>query len=81
MIKRTADEASLIRLYEQSIKDNESKPWAVDELKGIFKQTERRTNTIVRMLAQANFIKKTKDDRYYITSNGISLVESLIGIA
>jgi hypothetical protein len=81
MSKRTADEKCLVRLYEQSkeVPSNESS-WSLDELKTIFQQTERRTFTIVKMLAQANFVKKTREGEYLITPHGVQLVENLKGV-
>ena len=77
MAKLTADETSLIRLHDQSIGAEENKEWTLSELETIFKQSEKRTYTIVVLLAQANFIKKTREGKFFITSNGIRLVEEL----
>ena len=81
MSKRTADEACLIRLYERSKEKKEDRTWSLRELQTIFQQTERRTFTIVKMLAQANFVKKTREGEYLITPHGTKLVESLKGSA
>ena len=79
MTKRTADENCLIRLYENSQAKGEDRTWSLQELQAIFQQTEKRTFTIVKMLAQANFVKKTRQGEYLITPHGARLVESLKG--
>lgn len=82
MSKRTADEKCLMRLYEQSKdKPDDESSWSLDQLQTIFQQTERRTFTILKMLAQANFVKKTKGGDYLITPHGAQLVENLKGVS
>lgn len=41
-------------------------------------QNNRSVDNIVRMLAQANFIKKGEKEAIYITKNGLSLVANLL---
>jgi hypothetical protein len=40
-------------------------------------QNSRSVDNIVRMLAQANFVKKGEGESIYLTPNGLALIESL----
>lgn len=40
-------------------------------------QNNRSVDNIVRMLAQANFVKKGEEGKIYLTPHGLSLVEEL----
>ena len=71
----TKDELFLLKLYEMAnAKGDPTTPidrYAIGKAIG---QNDRGIDTIVRHLAQANFVKKVDDPFLYLTPNGIALV-------
>ena len=70
----TRDEVYLIKLLEIA-KFNEVDRYVIGQAIG---QNNKSVDNIVRMLAQTNFIKKGKENSIYLTSQGESLVRSLV---
>jgi hypothetical protein len=75
----TKDELLLIKLYHLAEKAGdffqEIDRYVLGRAIG---QNDRGVNTIIRHLAQANFVKKGDGDTIYLTKNGIALVEQLL---
>ena len=75
----TKDEMYLVRLKEMAESSGdlfqEIDRYKVGQAIG---QNNRSVDNIVRMLAQANFIKKGEGESIYLTPNGIALVASLL---
>ncbi len=74
----TKDELFLLKLHELAL----AKGGAEENIDRYYIGREIGMNqhgidTIIKHLAQANFIKKLPDNSVYLTPNGISLVENL----
>lgn len=74
----TKEERYLLKLYELANKsDQEINRYTVGQAMG---QKEKGVDTIVRLLAQANFVKKgEEEDAIYLTENGLTLIAELQG--
>ena len=74
----TKDEFFLVKLYEEASRLGDSfqslDRYQIGQLIG---QNDRSVDNMVRMLAQANFIKKDLGNMIYITEHGESLVKEL----
>ena len=74
----TKDELFLLKLYELAVKkgspEEEIDRYAIGKAIGM---QNHGIDTIIKHLAQANFIKKCSDNCIYLTLHGISLVEYL----
>ena len=75
----TKDELFLIKLYELAMDqgdfDHPIDRYIVGRAIG---QNDRGVNTIVILLAKANFIKKAEGTAVFLTALGVNLVKSLI---
>lgn len=75
---RTKDESFMIHLYEEAqLRDNIDEPidrYIIGQAVGLQKTA---TDTICKLLGQANFIKKKGDVEISITPQGIRLVNEL----
>lgn len=75
---RTKDESFMLRLYEEALRrGNVEEPmdrYLIGQSVGLQKTA---TDTICKLLGQANFIKKRGDVDIYITPQGIRLVQQL----
>jgi Mn-dependent DtxR family transcriptional regulator len=74
----TKDELFLVKLFD--LASRLKSPFeTVDRYKvgQAIGQNDRSVDNIVRMLAQANFIKKAEGNSIYLTESGVSLVKSL----
>lgn len=75
----TKDELFLLKLYEMANQlgdpHEEVDRYAIGRAIG---QNDKGIDTISRLLAQANFIKKGEGNAVYLTQNGISLVHRLL---
>jgi hypothetical protein len=71
----TKDELFLLKLYELASKlgspEEEVDRFVIGRAIG---QNDKGVNTIVKHLAQANFVKKGSGDALYLTAHGIRLV-------
>jgi hypothetical protein len=71
----TKDELFLLKLYELASElgspEEEVDRFAIGRAIG---QNDKGVNTIVKHLAQANFVKKGSGDALYLTAHGIRLV-------
>ena len=74
----TKDEMFLLKLYELAIERGGPEE-AIDRyLMGqAIGQNDKGIDTIVRHLAQANFIKKSGENDVYLTPPGLKLVKTL----
>ncbi len=76
--KWTRDEFFLIKLYEEASKLGDETHvvdrYVVGKAIG---QNDKSVDNMVRMLAQANFIKKDEGTFIYLTASGIALVKEL----
>ena len=76
MSRRTKDESFLIKLYEEA---NEEGDFSVElnfqEIGKKMVLKERVIKTIIRDLAQANFVQKIDHDTIKLTQNGINLAQ------
>ena len=76
----TKDERFLLKLFElaSSLGDptNEVNRYEVGQTMG---QKQRGVDTIVRMLAQSNFVKKGMGSNIYLSTGGLDLIKSLRG--
>ena len=74
----TKDELFLLKLYELAVAkggpEEEVDRYVIGKAIG---QNDHGIDTIIKHLAQANFIKKCPGDSIYLTLHGIRLVESL----
>ncbi len=74
----TKDELFLLKLYELALKkgdpEKEIDRYAIGKAIGM---QDHGIDTIIKHLAQANFIKKCSDNCVYLTPHGIGLVEFL----
>ena len=74
----TKDELFLLKLYEMAVKkgdpEKEVDRYAIGKAIGM---QDHGIDTIIKHLAQANFIKKCSDNRVYLTPHGVKLVEHL----
>jgi hypothetical protein len=74
----TKDELFLLKLYEMAIRlggpEEEVDCFAVGRAIG---QNDKGIGTIVRHLAQANFVKKGTDGTIHLTPHGLKLVEQI----
>ncbi len=74
----TKDELFLLKLYELAVKkgspEKEIDRYVIGRAIGM---QNHGIDTIIKHLAQANFIKKCSDNCIYLTLHGISLVEFL----
>ncbi len=78
-MSKTIDEKFLIKLYEiAKTKDNYEAEIDCLEVGRAIGQREKTTKTIVKLLAQANFIRKIDSNIIQLTQNGIRLAEELI---
>jgi len=75
----TKDELFLLKLYELA-QAKGSPSYAIDryEIGRAIGQNDKGINTIVKHLAQANFVKKGSGDMFYLTPHGLWLVEQLL---
>lgn len=71
MSRKTPDERFLIKLYELA-KENPIDPKYVALAVSL---KENATKTIVKSLAQANFVKKEEDGKISITNRGIQFTQ------
>lgn len=76
----TKDELFLIKLHEMALKlggsEEEVDRYAVGRAIG---QNDKGVDTIVKHLAQANFVKKGTEEALYLTAHGLKLVQQLLG--
>ena len=75
MKSRTPDEMLLIRLYQIAMDNGD--PFYEIDLRGVqphLGQKEKAVNNIVKLLAQANFIKKVDDTIIHLTQRGCDFV-------
>lgn len=75
----TKDELFLLKLYELS--QRKGTPYEeIDryEVGKAIGQNDRGVDTIVKHLAQANFVKKGEEKSFYLTPHGLRLVERLL---
>ena len=72
----TTDESFLIKLYEEALSGGDME-LEIDflDLGRSLRQKDRAIKTIVRDLAQANFVKKVDDSKLILTPNGITLAQ------
>lgn len=74
----TKDELFLLKLYEMASAlgdpEGEIDKYAIGRAIG---QNDKGVDTISNLLAQTNFIKKTSDNRVYLTPHGLNLVRAL----
>jgi predicted transcriptional regulator len=74
----TKDELFLLKLYDMALAlgspEEEIDRYAIGRAIG---QNDHGIDTIIKHLAQANFIKKTSGNSVYLTPHGIKLVEHL----
>lgn len=76
---RTKDEKFLIALYEAALEtDQIDHPFDRYEIAKMINLHPKGADTICTLLLQANFIKKGEGKDVYLTTNGESLVKSLI---
>ncbi len=74
----TKDELFLLKLYELAVaKGNPEKEIDRYVIGKAIGQNDHGIDTIIKHLAQANFIKKCPDNRIYLTPHGLKLVEFL----
>ncbi len=75
----TKDELFLLKLYELASKRGDPHD-EVDryEIGRAIGQNDRGIDTIVNLLAQANFIKKGDNNSIYLTPHGLSLITTLL---
>ena len=74
--KTTQDERFLIKLYETALEEGDPEgPVNFKKVAKSMGQRETATKTILKTLAQANFIKKIDDTSLYLTKRGCSFVE------
>lgn len=75
----TKDERFLIKLYEMATSQGDVEGQIDRYLIGkAIGQNDKGIDTIVRTLAQTNFIKKGEGNAVYLTSNGLALLRILI---
>lgn len=74
----TKDELFLLKLYELATKKGDPEQ-EIDryEIGKAIGMNNHGIDTIIKHLAQANFIKKCSDQCIYLTPHGIKLVEHL----
>lgn len=74
----TKDETFLLKLYELAVEQGGAEE-AIDRyvIGQAIGQNDKGIDTIIRHLAQANFIKKSGGNHIYLTPHGLKLVESL----
>lgn len=75
----TKDELLLLKLYE--LAGNAGDPLSEIDRYAIGKEIGQNTHaidTIIRHLAQANFVKKGDGNAIYLTTNGVALVQQLL---
>ena len=74
----TKDEMFLLKLYELAVEQGGAEE-AIDRysIGQAIGQNDKGIDTIIRHLAQANFIKKSGGNHIYLTPHGLKLVESL----
>ena len=76
----TVDERFLIKLYETAMQrgnwDSDVDLLAIGKGIGL---REKSLKTILQLLSQANFVKKTSETQGRLTQNGKNLVLQLIG--
>lgn len=74
----TKDELFLLKLYEmasqQGNPEEEVDRYAIGRAIG---QNDKGVDTIVKHLAQANFVKKGNGSALYLTAHGMRLVEQI----
>jgi Mn-dependent DtxR family transcriptional regulator len=78
MKKATKDELFLLKLYEMATAlgspEEEVDRYVIGRAIG---QNDHGVDTIIKHLAQANFVKKSSGDALYLTPHGLKLVEEL----
>jgi hypothetical protein len=75
----TKDELFLLKLFERAQDASDLfQAWDRYAIGRAIKQNDRSVDNIVRMLAQANFIKKEEGNAIYLTEQGIALAKSLL---
>jgi predicted transcriptional regulator len=73
----TKDELFLVKLHEMACQRGEYTARVNRyEIGRAIGQNDKGIDTIVKHLAQANFIKKGDGSAVYLTSNGLQLIES-----
>jgi len=74
----TKDEMFLLKLYELAM-EQDGPEEAIDRyiIGQAIGQNDKGIDTIIRHLAQANFIKKSGGNHIYLTPHGLKLVETL----
>lgn len=74
----TKDELFLVKLYEMAMENGDAESpidrYVIGRAIG---QNDKGIDTIVRHLAQANFIKKDEGNRVALTPHGLKLVKQL----
>ncbi len=74
----TKDELFLLKLYEMASQKGDAHEeidrYAIGRAIG---QNDKGVDTIVKHLAQANFVKKGDGDALYLTPHGLRLVEQI----
>ena len=75
----TKDELFLIKLHEMALAKGDVEAEIDRYLIGqAIGQNDKGIDTIVKHLAQANFIKKGEGNVLYLTTNGLGLVDTLL---
>lgn len=75
-ISHTPDERFLLKLFEiASSKGNPFNQVKTSLIAQEIGQTEKSVKNIVKLLAQANFIKKGEDSYVRLTQNGLNFVK------
>lgn len=75
----TKDEIFVLKLYELSMQlGTPYEQINYLEIARAIGQNNRGAQVIARDLAQANFIKKAKEDRIYLTDHGLKLVNEIM---
>ena len=75
----TKDELFLLKLYQVACCRGEyTEPVDRYEIGRAIGQNDKGVNTIVNLLAQANFVKKGDGASIFLTQNGLELVQHLL---
>lgn len=76
---RTVEEKFMIRIFEAAIAEGDpNAPINAREVGRSLAQGERAITSTIRLMAQANFIKKVDEDTVILTDNGRALVHDLL---
>jgi hypothetical protein len=78
----TKDELFLVKLYQMALQKGDAHEeidrYAIGRAIG---QNDKGIDTIARLLAQANFIKKGEGTAVYLTPHGLNLVQQLMNLS